>query len=444
MVSLENQCIYYITKCGYRNINTHIRQIIILAHIHIHIVSTWDVINWKMIELYASQEHAVILTVKFMLADLHIIEVLTVGLSWSLHFPSAFLVWVLKVKKQQSVHVLQGHSFCQMYKIPYGLSEMETVSWISQVFPRRLSSFKLAKLFLECEQFSSSAYFSRFAIVGFKITAAQLWSSCTATTPVGGSRLRWKLIICKQMYTCLEIGFPHLLSMRLLCQSSEYVYELNLPALVFFFFFFYFHALPVSRWLLQFSSKISSCSPVKGARRESHTNAAPGVRCSISSHLKSFFPGYSLCTLMTHPPFTCTSTHAQHLNNTGLSFLDVVHSLLQASICSSSSFWFPTKAVFHWARYHLSLQRSLIFGFQIASSPCAAAVGAEVRFDPPLTDFPLWQVFKMYSTQASSCAMATNAGFLIHFSVTAVVVLYHQRHYEMAMTSDIVVALYQV
>lgn len=124
-----------------------------------------------------------------------------------------------------------------MYEILYGLSEMETVSWISQVFPRRLSSFKLAKLFLESEQFSSSAYFSRFAIVGSKITAAQLWSSCTVTTPVGGSRLRWKLIICKQMYTCLEIGFPHLLSMLLLCQSSEYVYELDLPALVCFVFF---------------------------------------------------------------------------------------------------------------------------------------------------------------------------------------------------------------
>lgn len=41
--------------------------------------------------------------------------------------------------------------------------------------------------------------------------------------------------------------------------------------------------------------------------------------------------------------------------------------------------------------------------------------------------------------------MATNAGFLIHFSGTAVVlVLYHQRDYEMAMTSDTVVALYQV
>lgn len=52
---------------------THIKLIIILDHIHIHIVSIWD-INWKMIELYASQEHTVILTVKFVLADLHIIE----------------------------------------------------------------------------------------------------------------------------------------------------------------------------------------------------------------------------------------------------------------------------------------------------------------------------------------------------------------------------------
>ena len=336
--------------------------------------------------------------------------------------------------------------FAKMYKTLYGLSEVVTMSWISQVFPRRLSSIKLAKPFLESEQFSSSVYFSRFAIVGSKITAAQLWSSCTVTTPVGGSQLKWKLIIRKQMYTCLEIGFPRLLSMLLLCQSSEYVYELNLPALA--FFKKNLHALPVSRWLLQFSNKISSCFPVKGARGESHTDAAPGVHCNMSSHSKSFFPGHSLCTFMTLPPFTCTSTHThtQHLNNTGLfPFWKRMHSLLRAPICSSSPFLFPAKAVFHWARYHLSLQRSLIFGFQIASSPCAAAVGAEVRFDPPLTDFPLWQVFKMYSTQASSCAMATNAGFLIYFSETAVVlVLYHQRDYEMAMTSDIVVALYQV
>lgn len=84
------------------------------------------------------------------------------------------------------------------------------------------------------------------------------------------------------------------------------------------------------------------------------------------------------------------------------------------------------------AQYHLSLQRGIsYFWFQIAS-PSAAAVWcrAEVRFDPPLTDFPLWPVVQAYSDRA----MATNASFLIRFSETTALVLYHQRDYEMGMT----------
>ncbi len=90
-------------------------------------------------------------------------------------------------------------------------------------------------------------------------------------------------------------------------------------------------------------------------------------------------------------------THTQHKNNTCLSFGwgALIAPCNQVAVALPPGFLHSSVSPF------LAVSELSIFCFQIASSPSAAAVWcrAEVRFDPPLTDFPLWPIVEAYSDQ---------------------------------------------